>query len=307
MGNNPKVMFGAPLVAAILIYVITSSAVIAFLILLLGFAGVITLIKRQADAAAPQKTNKKGVKNKGRKVNEFPTDRGTTTTKPSGGGLPTWSPGGLDTWKPPSFDDDTDGDTDVDTKPAAKKGSHDEEPALEDTWGKWDNDWSVEEEAEETLDEWSSDESWLGDALATDKDKEDKSPLSGFGDLDAEFEEHFGSGDGAKESTETVDLDEFSSFEADFAEDTKTIELDEFEEAEEPVVEKPAKKGGGFSFSSAPPVVNEDVESADDIMAASHATELSVVKEPAAAGGPGENSELAKLLAKVQARLSAYE
>lgn len=48
--------------------------------------------------------------------------------------------------------------------------------------------------------------------------------------------------------------------------------------------------------------INENVSSADDIMAASQATELTVVA-PAAA----DNSELAKLLAKVQARLAAYE
>jgi hypothetical protein len=48
--------------------------------------------------------------------------------------------------------------------------------------------------------------------------------------------------------------------------------------------------------------INENVASADDIMAASQATELTVVA-PAAA----DNSELAKLLAKVQARLAAYE
>jgi hypothetical protein len=49
--------------------------------------------------------------------------------------------------------------------------------------------------------------------------------------------------------------------------------------------------------------VNEDVHSAEDIMAASHATELSF----SGGSGGGENSELAKLLAKVQARLAAYE
>jgi hypothetical protein len=49
-----------------------------------------------------------------------------------------------------------------------------------------------------------------------------------------------------------------------------------------------------------PSPINEAVSSADDIMAASHATELQV-------NADGENSELAKLLAKVQARLAAYE
>jgi hypothetical protein len=56
---------------------------------------------------------------------------------------------------------------------------------------------------------------------------------------------------------------------------------------------------GAFSFGSAPPIINEDVTTADDIMAASHATELD---EEAT-----DDSELAKLLAKVQARLAAYE
>lgn len=46
----------------------------------------------------------------------------------------------------------------------------------------------------------------------------------------------------------------------------------------------------------------EDVHSDDDIMKASHATELSVTAPQAA-----DNSELAKLLAKVQSRLAAYE
>jgi hypothetical protein len=46
--------------------------------------------------------------------------------------------------------------------------------------------------------------------------------------------------------------------------------------------------------------INEAVSSDDDILAASSATELQI-------GAEGENSELAKLLAKVQARLAAYE
>jgi hypothetical protein len=45
--------------------------------------------------------------------------------------------------------------------------------------------------------------------------------------------------------------------------------------------------------------VNEDVAGADDIMAASQATELNLAE--------GEQTELQKLLAKVQIRLSAYE
>ncbi len=46
-------------------------------------------------------------------------------------------------------------------------------------------------------------------------------------------------------------------------------------------------------------VINEEVESSDDILAASEATQLTI--------GAGDNTELAKLLAKVQERLTAYE
>jgi hypothetical protein len=64
--------------------------------------------------------------------------------------------------------------------------------------------------------------------------------------------------------------------------------------------DKTPPKKSGFSFSSAPAVINEEtIETADDIMAASEAMELHVEE--------GGDSELAKLLAKVQARLSAYE
>lgn len=47
------------------------------------------------------------------------------------------------------------------------------------------------------------------------------------------------------------------------------------------------------------PIINENVTDADDIMAASQATELHLAD--------GEQTELQKLLAKVQIRLSAYE
>jgi hypothetical protein len=57
---------------------------------------------------------------------------------------------------------------------------------------------------------------------------------------------------------------------------------------------------GNFSFSSAPrPIDEAAVQTPDDVMAASEATELIV--------GDGEDSELARLLAKVQQRLAAYE
>jgi hypothetical protein len=66
--------------------------------------------------------------------------------------------------------------------------------------------------------------------------------------------------------------------------------------------ERTAPQQSGFSFASAPAVINEEtIETADDIMAASEAMELHVDEVE------NGDSELAKLLAKVQARLAAYE
>jgi len=58
-----------------------------------------------------------------------------------------------------------------------------------------------------------------------------------------------------------------------------------------------------FAASLISSPINEDVATADDIMAASVATELHIEEAPA----EGDDSELARLLAKVQARLAAYE
>jgi hypothetical protein len=82
-------------------------------------------------------------------------------------------------------------------------------------------------------------------------------------------------------------------------------DLDRLDEID-PVAEVERLEGLGtaaprtpFSFSSGPVIDEQAVKTADDIMAASQATELQV--------DDGADSELARLLAKVQARLAAYE
>jgi hypothetical protein len=81
-------------------------------------------------------------------------------------------------------------------------------------------------------------------------------------------------------------------------------DLDRLDEID-PVAEVERLEGLGtpanrspFSFSSGPTIDERSVRTDDDIMAASQATELHV---------DGADSELARLLAKVQARLAAYE
>ncbi|MGZ4760187.1 MAG: hypothetical protein ACXV95_14095 [Acidimicrobiales bacterium] len=76
-------------------------------------------------------------------------------------------------------------------------------------------------------------------------------------------------------------------------------------DALDPIAEVERIEGRGSSlFGGDPnfhaPIINEQVSTADDIMAASQATELNLT-------GSEEQTELQKLLAKVQIRLSAYE
>lgn len=118
-------------------------------------------------------------------------------------------------------------------------------------------------------------------------------------------------------TTEVEELPSFEEFESlrsmeamDESEFMTEVErLDElaedggFEEYEyETKVEEPAPAKSGSLFSAPAPIREiEDVHSDEDILKASAATSLNV--EPASGG----NTELAKLLAKVQSRLAAYE
>jgi hypothetical protein len=79
---------------------------------------------------------------------------------------------------------------------------------------------------------------------------------------------------------------------------------------DEPVVEAPAAHVTSlFGGGGRPAPINEEVSTADEIMEASKATELHIGEAPddAPAAVVDDNSELAKLLAKVQARLAVYE
>ncbi len=99
----------------------------------------------------------------------------------------------------------------------------------------------------------------------------------------------------AAPSTDTNPLDELQGLDnLDPIAEVERIEARSTEEPPAPTTEAPFSFGGVSA-----PTVNEDVAGADDIMAASQATELHLAD--------GEQTELQKLLAKVQIRLSAYE
>lgn len=137
-------------------------------------------------------------------------------------------------------------------------------------------------EPTEGLATWTPPEEDEAPAASTTFVEEDEEPLDV---LDLEELEH---------------IDEF--VEAEAAEQAEPdIAIFEDEEEEE-VVEEPEPELVGADHASTVIEEIEDVHSDDDIMKASHATELSVTAPEAA-----DNSELAKLLAKVQSRLAAYE
>ncbi len=152
----------------------------------------------------------------------------------------------------------------------------DETPAAD--WDTWDSEWAGEADGDTLTED-------AANPLDNLDQLDDIDPIAEVERLDALDEEEFDALGG-------LDLEE---------DDVVALETGDEEADDEPAAaDSGASSGGAFSFTSAPMVINEDVESADDIMAASHATELELDEDAA-------DSELAKLLAKVQARLAAYE
>lgn len=131
----------------------------------------------------------------------------------------------------------------------------------------------VDELAEPSYDGTATDDSWGGSWGDGDTALAEESPLEELDRLD--------------------DVDVVAEVERIEAREAGVV-VEEEVEVDVEVDEAPASSG---LFSVASPI-KEDVQSDEEIMAASQATELTVTDD---------NSELAKLLAKVQARLAAYE
>ncbi len=135
---------------------------------------------------------------------------------------------------------------------------------------------------------------WSAEPLATWSPPEDGS--------DEEAEPAYASFDDDLDTSTFDELAAFDDVDAIAEVDTyETVTDDgtdvEYEEVVEAEVEpEPVKT----SLFSAPAPIREDLNSDEEILEASHATELHVADS-------GENTELAKLLAKVQSRLAAYE
>lgn len=273
MGRNAKLRTAAAVVAvlALITIVLKLPIFVPIAIVVVGVGAILFLLRQDDDDSGGTTATKAAKAKKGKaRLDEILDDQaskaGGTTTTTNRAPAPAAPPsGGLPTWTPGSIDSTATADDSTDLF---------ETSSSEGSWDTWEKEWPAD-----------------ADALIV----EDDDPLSSLDRLDdidpvAEVER-----------IEAADDDPFASLRADIevTSDEDTFELDELTELDDEPVAAPASSGSAFSFGSAPAVINEEVSTADDIMAASTATELHVED----AG----DSELARLLAKVQARLSAYE
>jgi len=274
VGTNAKLRIAAGVILVLgLLALITGNTLVGVLLTLAGAVGLVYVLRMPDDEAGGTTTKRpKGAKSKLDSAIEAKKTASETPAPPRpGGGLPTWNPTALDTWSPPSLSEREE----VEEEPAATSDW--------DTWGSWETDETADDTDTITLEDNPL------DALDSLDDIDPIAEVERLEGIETESYDPLASLDTAEE------LDDFD-FEDDFDESLLA------EEEESPVVKK---SSGGFSFSSAPAVINEEeIKTADDIMAASHATELEL---PTVEVGDGGDSELARLLAKVQARLSAYE
>jgi hypothetical protein len=284
VGRNAKVAIAAVVVIVLLgITFVADQMLLTIAVAVIGGIGIFFLLRQEEDDDdgddddGPVRTKRDPKAKTGKaRLDEFLDDQATKTggttpsrrtpspAPPASGGLPTWTPGSLDAGTPSVDDLDSSADA---------------------SWDTWEKEWPQGEDGESLL-------------------LDDDDPLGALDQLDdidpvAEVER----------IEERTDDDPFASLRSDIVIEEDSFELDELDDLAEldvDLVEEPtaapapaASSSSAFSFAAAPAVINEEVSTADDIMAASTATELHVED----AG----DSELARLLAKVQARLSAYE
>ncbi len=272
MGKNAKlgIAAGVAVVLALICVVVLGSPLIGVGVLILGGLGVAALYQRLPEdedlGSDDGGTTKKKKQLQGKKRLDALIEGGTsdTKTKPRPAAATPPPGGGLPTWSGPDVSAGDDIEV-VDETPAAD-------------WDTWDSEWAGEADGDTLTED-------AANPLDNLDQLDDIDPIAEVERLDALDEEEFDALGG-------LDLEE---------DDVVALETGDEEADDEPAAaDSGASSGGAFSFTSAPMVINEDVESADDIMAASHATELELDEDAA-------DSELAKLLAKVQARLAAYE
>jgi hypothetical protein len=279
-------------IAALLAMVMMGMLVALFVLIAGGLAVVVVLQRAEADLPRPERRDK----NRSRRKNNDTLDllrSATSTVEP----LTTWTPpDALKPWTPPAEDDDAAPSAELAPPPPAA-------PVDNDFWSTTEPELTgFADLAEPTTDGQLT--SWL-DAPATSDAGFGTGTVEGVGtDEGTGTDDRFGTAepsawadgstwDDSGVTTDSNPLDDLAGLE----------DIDVIAEFERLDVQDTAPAPSTSMFDVPAPVfetpINEAVSSADDIMAASQATELQVEED--------DNSELAKLLAKVQARLAAYE
>lgn len=313
MSRQAKTVIGLVIVAVVaLVAMLMMGPLVGIVIAVAGGLGVVVVLQRMDDAPAlPSRP-----RSKKRDTTTDLLESATSHVEP----LSTWTPpDSLTPWTPP-VDETAASFTDLAPPPDAPAAPSDDdfwsgdstttgfadlaEPSIDDT-PSWLADPAPVDDAPAETTSWLADPapaepsiddtpSWLASPAPADIDEPSGVPepdLAEAGLPEWSSTDPWADGstwDGASVATDTNPLDEIARLD----EVDVIAELERLDEQEA----KPSTSL--FDVGHVAPI-NEDVASADDIMAASQATELQVESE--------DNSELAKLLAKVQARLAAYE
>jgi hypothetical protein len=278
VSRQAKTVTGVVIVAiAALLAMVLMGLMIGLLVLVVGGLAVAVVLQRSEDGV-PRRPRPKG-RSRGRSDDTTELLRSATSKVEP---LTTWTPpDSLKPWTPLA-------DPDAVAQPAAEFAPAPPDAPVEDDF------WSTSEPAitdfsdlaEPTTDEPTS---WFDEPVGTDDP---------FGATEVAEPNAWADGstwDDSGVATDRNPLDDLARLD-----DVDVIaEFERLDGREPPAASSPTTSMFDVPAPVFEPPINEDVSSAEDIMAASQATELHVVEE--------DNSELAKLLAKVQARLAAYE
>jgi hypothetical protein len=287
VSKQAKTIVGGAIVAvAALAAIFLMGIVVGLGVAVVGGLAVVVVLQRTEDGPSGPRPSLPKLKKRDSSTTDL-LHRATSTVEP----LTTWTPpDALKPWTPPAED-----------APAPPPPDADGAEADHDFWNRSDtiSDFSdlAETETGEESSSWLSatsadaPSSWLDEPLTdsstawTEDSATDQTPPEPWADGST--------WDDTSVATDTNPLDDIGALD----------EIDVIAELER-LDDRPAPSTSMFSVpapvtAEAVTPINEAVSSADDIMAASQATELQVESD--------DNSELAKLLAKVQARLAAYE
>jgi hypothetical protein len=297
VSKQAKTVIGLVIVAVLaLLAFLLMGVLIGLGVLVVGGLAVVAVMQRTEDSA-PRRPRPKGRK---KDTTSDLLQRATSTVEP----LTTWTPpDALKPWTPP-----VDDAADAPAPPSDLAPPPPDAAPTQDFWSTDEKSVSDFSDLAPTSDEPAS---WLDQPFSTDdpfgtNDDPFGTSTESFGTA---TEDPFGQIDETATADESAWADGSTWNDAGIATDTNPLDdlarldevdvIAEFERLDERDTLATPDFDSSAVLGEALAPINEAVSAADAIKAASQATELQVEQD--------DNSELAKLLAKVQARLAAYE